>query len=454
MNSPVKQHLIDPELCIRCYTCESMCTVQAIQHDGVNVVVDFDKCNGCMDCIAPCPTGSIDNWRIVDKPYSLEEQFGWTDLPEQQDFAANAEADASIEAFDPDIARLLAEAHGGAGGRAKAPRSATKPTINLYTLAKPAEATVQGNYRLTADGADSDVRHVILDFGAQPFPVLEGQSLGVIPPGVDAGGKAHLPRLYSVSSPRDGERPNFNNLSLTVKREPGGVASNYVCDLKKGDKVRVVGPFGATFLMPNDPRARLLMICTGTGSAPFRAFTMRRQRSGADEAAGMTLVFGARTPDSAALFRSAEKSAGDVAEEASGLQPRSPVSPSAMSRTSCARSRTPSAISWPIPTPTSMSAGFAAWSRASKRRWGTSPRRWACNGARCATRCARKAATTARPIDGRGLRRESRPSFISFASDGAIAIPRGSHSPGGWRPSRWKRSTPGGSTSSAPTGIG
>jgi benzoyl-CoA 2,3-dioxygenase component A len=302
MNSPVKQHLIDPELCIRCYTCESMCTVQAIQHDGVNVVVDFDKCNQCMDCIAPCPTGSIDNWRIVDKPYSLEEQFGWTDLPEQQNFAANAEADASIEAFDPDIARLLAEAHGGAGGRAKAPRSATKPTINLYTLAKPAEATVQGNYRLTADGADSDVRHVILDFGAQPFPVLEGQSLGVIPPGVDAGGKAHLPRLYSVSSPRDGERPNFNNLSLTVKREPGGVASNYVCDLKKGDKVRVVGPFGATFLMPNDPRARLLMICTGTGSAPFRAFTMRRQRSGVDEAAGMTLVFGARTPDSLPYF--------------------------------------------------------------------------------------------------------------------------------------------------------
>jgi len=302
MNSPVKQHLIDPELCIRCYTCESMCTVQAIQHDGVNVVVDFDKCNQCMDCIAPCPTGSIDNWRIVDKPYSLEEQFGWTDLPEQQNFAANAEADASIEAFDPDIARLLAEAHGGAGGRAKAPRSATKPTINLYTLAKPAEATVQGNYRLTADGADSDVRHVILDFGAQPFPVLEGQSLGVIPPGVDAGGKAHLPRLYSVSSPRDGERPNFNNLSLTVKREPGGVASNYVCDLKKGDKVRVVGPFGATFLMPNDPKARLLMICTGTGSAPFRAFTMRRQRSGVDEAAGMTLVFGARTPDSLPYF--------------------------------------------------------------------------------------------------------------------------------------------------------
>ena len=81
MNSPVKQHLIDPELCIRCYTCEYMCTVQAIEHDGVNVVVDFDKCNQCMDCIAPCPTGSIDEWRVVDKPFTLAEQFAFAELP-------------------------------------------------------------------------------------------------------------------------------------------------------------------------------------------------------------------------------------------------------------------------------------------------------------------------------------------------------------------------------------
>ncbi len=303
MNVPVKQHLIDPEICIRCYTCESMCSVQAIEHDGVNVVVDFDKCNQCMDCIAPCPTGSIDNWRVVDRPYSLADQLGWTELPAQQDRARTAaEADTEIEALDADVARLLAEAHSGGGGKAKAPRSATKPTINLYTLAKPAEAVVQGNYRLTAEGADNDVRHIILDFGQQRFPVLEGQSIGVIPPGSDADGKPHSPRVYSISSPRDGERPNFNNVSLTVKREPGGLCSNYVCDLKKGDKVRVTGPFGSTFLMPNDPQTRLLMICTGTGSAPFRAFTIRRQRSQPEASGGMRLIFGARTPNSLPYF--------------------------------------------------------------------------------------------------------------------------------------------------------
>ena len=76
-------------------------------------------------------------------------------------------------------------------------------------------ARVQGSYRLTSEESDSDVRHIILDFGGKSFPVLEGQSIGIVPPGKDEDGKPHLPRLYSVSSPRDGERPNYNNVSLT-----------------------------------------------------------------------------------------------------------------------------------------------------------------------------------------------------------------------------------------------
>jgi len=161
---------------------------------------------------------------------------------------------------------------------------------------------VQGNYRLTDANSDSDVRHIILDLGALHFPVLEGQSIGIIPPGTDAQGNPHLPRLYSVSSPRDGERPGYNNLSLTVKREPGGVCSNYVCNLARGDQVQVTGPFGATFLMPSDPDAHLLMICTGTGSAPFRGFTMRRQREMPALKDSLTLVFGARRPEDLPYF--------------------------------------------------------------------------------------------------------------------------------------------------------
>ena len=57
----IKQHLIDPEICIRCNTCEAICPVKAISHDSNNYVVDAAVCNLCMACISPCPTGSIDN---------------------------------------------------------------------------------------------------------------------------------------------------------------------------------------------------------------------------------------------------------------------------------------------------------------------------------------------------------------------------------------------------------
>jgi len=305
MTAPFKQHLIDPEICIRCYTCEMTCPVQAIKHDDNNVVVDATKCNFCMDCIPVCPTGSIDEWRVVpdkDSAYSLEEQYSWMELPEQEEIESPCGADADTDGLEEAIAALLAEAHAGAGGKAKAPATASKPTINMYNLAKPAEATVQGNYRLTAEDSDSDVRHIILDLGAQPFPVLEGQSVGIIPPGTDENGNAHLPRLYSISSPRDGERPGFNNISLTVKREDEGLCSNFVCDLKPGDTVNLTGPFGATFLLPSDPDAHLMMICTGTGSAPFRGFTMRRQREAPMSEGSLTLVFGARRPKELPYF--------------------------------------------------------------------------------------------------------------------------------------------------------
>ncbi len=294
MNQPVKQHLIDPEICIRCYTCEMTCPIGAIEHDDMNVVVNAEICNFCMDCIPVCPTGSIDEWRVVAEPYTLEQQYEMDELPEQEDIEVAAET----ETADP-IAALLAEAHKGAGGKAKAPASAAKPAINMYNLGKPATMKVQGNYRLT-DDPDHDVRHIILDPGALPFPVLEGQSVGIIPPGTDADSNAHLPRLYSVSSPRDGERPGYHNISLTVKREEKGLASNFLCDLKLGDSVEVTGPFGATFLLPSTPDAHLLLICTGTGSAPMRAFTMQRQRSGAT--GGMTMFFGARSPESLPYF--------------------------------------------------------------------------------------------------------------------------------------------------------
>jgi benzoyl-CoA 2,3-dioxygenase component A len=308
----LRQHLIDPEICIRCNTCEATCPIGAITHDDNNYVVDATTCNACGDCISPCPTGAIDNWFQVVTPFSLDEQFSWQELPPKPpEPETTAEA---ADALDEEAAALIAEAHRGAAARA--PASAAKPRVNLFNRAAPAQAKVVGNIRVTKSGTSSDVHHIILDFGSVPFPVLEGQSIGVVPPGTDAKGRPHAMRLYSVSSARDGEKPNTNNLSLTVKRvaEPQpdgsvfrGVASNWLCDLKVGDGIGVIGPFGATFLMPDDPDADIVMLCTGTGSAPFRAFTERRRRLGVEGRGMLHLFFGARTPEELPYFGPLQK---------------------------------------------------------------------------------------------------------------------------------------------------
>ena len=295
----LKQHLIDPEVCIRCNTCEETCPIDAITHDDRNYVVDPSICNGCNACVPPCPTGSIDHWRTVLKvaPYSVEEQLQWDELPAPVELAAHGSLPEAGETNQHNAA---------ASHSLQAPHSALQPHLHLHDLKNPLTVTVAGNFRLTDADAESDIRHIVLDFGNQIFPLLEGQSVGVIPPGVDASGKPHYLRMYSVASARDGEREGHNNFALTVKRVVSdhdgkpvhGVGSNYLCDLQKGDKVQITGPYGASFLMPNHAGSNLIMICTGTGAAPMRGMTEYRRRlqaKGAGVGGKMMLFFGARS---------------------------------------------------------------------------------------------------------------------------------------------------------------
>lgn len=337
MNAPaelavIQQHLIDPEICIRCNTCEATCPVGAITHDSRNYVVDADKCNLCMACVPPCPTGSIDNWRQMPRvrAYSVEEQLTWDELPGE--LPPEALASAAAEAGGPAVAVDAAPAaevpadtatdtfKAASYGATVPPWSAAHAYTNLYgpkAAQKTVKATVTGNLRVTevgkTAGGDYDTHHIVLDFGALPFPVLEGQSIGIIPPGTDAAGRPHHARQYSIASPRNGERPGHNNLSLTIKRvlqdhqgnPVRGVASNFMCDLQVGDTVEVIGPFGASFLMPNHPKSHIVMICTGTGSAPMRAMTEWRRRlrqTGKFEGGKLMLFFGARTQEELPYF--------------------------------------------------------------------------------------------------------------------------------------------------------
>ncbi len=338
MSETIEQHLIDPEVCIRCNTCEATCPVGAITHDSRNYVVDADKCNLCMACVPPCPTGSIDHWRTVLKleAYSVADQLSWDELPSASmaDHTSNEKTEKI--AVDSAKAAIISIANSSARSlhfnAALPPWSAAHAFTQLYgsKAAMPfVSATVSGNLRVTqaseSGASDYDTHHIVLDFGSMPFPVLEGQSIGVVPPGQDAHGRPHQPRQYSVASARNGERAGHNNLSLTVKRvleaangsPMRGVASNFLCDLNIGETVQVVGPFGASFLMPNHPGSAVVMICTGTGSAPMRAMTEWRRRlraSGTFESGKLLLFFGARSQAELPYFGPLQKLPPDFLE--------------------------------------------------------------------------------------------------------------------------------------------
>ncbi|MCM5682785.1 benzoyl-CoA 2,3-epoxidase subunit BoxA [Schlegelella sp. S2-27] len=322
----IKQHLIDPEICIRCNTCEATCPIGAITHDDRNYVVKADVCNGCMACVPPCPTGAIDNWRQMPKAlaYSIEAQLGWDELPpelsDDQLAAAGVDMAQAEVSLAPGAAAMPASNTAGdsplnaaAYGATVPPWSAAHAYTNLYGPKSPTTATVAGNFKVNEAGTENETHHIVLDFGAMPFPVLEGQSIAIVPPGADAHGKPHHARQYSIASPRNGERAGYNNVSLTVKRVTAdhqgrpvrGIASNYLCDLKVGDTVQVIGPFGTSFLMPNHPRSNIVMVCTGTGSAPMRAMTEWRRRlraGGKFEGGKLMLFFGARTQQELPYF--------------------------------------------------------------------------------------------------------------------------------------------------------
>jgi len=295
-NEPfIKQHLIDPELCVACGSCESACKSGAIKanNKGFHYIVDVTKCNNGHECLIVCGSEAIRSWRMVpaNLPYSLEEQNVWDSLP------------AELEIDGKPISALLDEDESPAGY--PAPVSASVPRTFIYAQQSPVNARIKSNNRVTPADSATDIHHVVLDFGGTDFTWLEGQNIGVLPAGKSSDEHAHPMRAYSIASDRDGETPCTQEMALTIKRvidewegKPYyGVASNFMCDLKPGDSVRCVGPIGARFLMPQNPAARIMMICTGTGIAPMRAFIQRQRRINPNPQNPLQLFYGGRTSD-------------------------------------------------------------------------------------------------------------------------------------------------------------
>ena len=72
------------------------------------------------------------------------------------------------------------------------------------------------------------------------------------------------------------------------------MASNYLCDAPEGSKVTLTGPYRSPFKIPADPTSNLLMLGTGTGVAPFRAFMRRIYEEHKGWKGKVRLFYGAR----------------------------------------------------------------------------------------------------------------------------------------------------------------
>jgi len=145
----------------------------------------------------------------------------------------------------------------------------------------------------------------VLDVDRPDFPYEIGQSIGVVVPGSPAFGHSHHFRHYSVADLPEVSEEGKPRIKICVRRcsyideysgeRHPGIASNYLCDLRPGDTLSVNGPFGLPFAVPREKDAHLILIGTGTGIAPFRAFVKHIYRDRPDWTGRIWLFNGARS---------------------------------------------------------------------------------------------------------------------------------------------------------------
>ena len=169
-------------------------------------------------------------------------------------------------------------------------KAKSKVPVNTYRPKNPYIGKCTEIYDLVREGGVGTCRHMTFDLSGGDLKYIEGQSIGIIPPGKDAKGNNHKLRLYSIASTRHGDNLEDTTVSLCVRKleyndpETGekveGVCSSYLCNLNPGDDVAITGPVGKEMLLPDDEDANIIMIATGTGIAPFRAYLWRMFKEG------------------------------------------------------------------------------------------------------------------------------------------------------------------------------
>ena len=165
------------------------------------------------------------------------------------------------------------------------------------------EAVVKKTHRLTPSHLE-EVREILLEVNQPEFHCEIDQSFGVLVKTSDDFGNHFHHRLYSNADIPDG-KSDKSQVTILVKRcfyvdkfsgeSYRGIASNYLCDRKVGDKVTITGPFSLPFVVPKDKSSNLILIGLGTGIAPFRAFIKHIYKNVKNWKGKIRLFYGARS---------------------------------------------------------------------------------------------------------------------------------------------------------------
>lgn len=121
----------------------------------------------------------------------------------------------------------------------------------------------------------------------EKFSFAPGQFISAV--ATDAAGKQQT-RAYSLAS-----APQGKSFELCVNRVREGFFSNYLADVKNGDKILIHGPHGVFKL--REPVTDMMLIATGTGIAPMRSILQKLfPDDGSDRSQGkdIWLLYGTR----------------------------------------------------------------------------------------------------------------------------------------------------------------
>lgn len=176
--------------------------------------------------------------------------------------------------------------------------------MNDDTYESTIDAVITASRRITPDDSD-EVRQITLKIEDPSFRYVKGQAIGVVIPGPHPFGNRPHMRRYTIAEDKGLNADGEAQLEILVRRcfyidemngeQYPGIASNFLCDAAPGNKIALSGPYKSPFKMPPKDTDNLLMVGTGTGIAPFRAFIQKIYQDKRSWKGDVRLFFGAKS---------------------------------------------------------------------------------------------------------------------------------------------------------------